>query len=204
MNFASGLIKKAELWLGCKETTTDRSACVDEIHTYYNGKTTAEAWCAKFVFMITDLVSKDFGIKNLLPRTASTVNMVNSAKSKGLRVDTFPAPGSIFFRSRGGGFGHVGFVVEVKGATIVTIEGNMSNKVGYGKHTNLSGYKFIHTEEMPKLNGKPDVGIVLLERPDWLYTLGNDLLTDNNYMYLAAGVGLVGGSYYLLKNKLIG
>lgn len=199
MKFATALVKKSELWLGCAEERANRSACVDEIHVYYNGKVTAEAWCAKFVYMITDLCAKDFGIKNLLPRTASTLTMVNTAPKNRLRVDTIPAPGSIFFKTRTGG-GHVGIVKAVEGSTIITVEGNKNNKVEYGKHSNTAGYKFIHTEEMPKLNGKADEGFITFERPTWLYSIGTDLLLDNNFMYGVAAAGLIGAGYYVYKN----
>lgn len=201
MNFASGLIHKAELWLDCKETSENRSVCVDKIHEYYNGKVVAEAWCAKFVFMITDLVCKDFGFKNFLPRTASTITMVNNAPKKGLRVDKIPAPGSVFFKTREGG-GHVGFVIEVDGTIIKTIEGNHNDKVAYVKRTDYSTYKFIHTEEMPQLNGKRDEGMITYEKQNIFYDMTYFALTDNNMYYLAGGLALLGASsYYFMKKK---
>ncbi len=169
MNFATGLTKKAELWLGCKELKlAGSSPCLNEITEYFNGKQTNEHWCAKFVWMVADLTAKDFGIKNLLPKTASTVTMVNSASKKGLRVDTTAKPGSIFFRTRSGG-GHVGLVVEVRNGTIKCIEGNNNDSVTWASHSSLSGYKFIHTEEMPKIQGRADEGQISYNLPGFLY-----------------------------------
>lgn len=203
MKFSNALIKKGELWLGCKELAkTGSSPCLNEITEYYNGKQTNEPWCAKFVWMVVDKCSKDFRIKNFLPKTASTLTMVNTAESKGIRVDKTPAPGCIFFKTRTGG-GHVGFVSQVTAQNVlITLEGNKSNSVAWGKHTNLSGYRFIHVEEMPRLNGVPDEGTIQLFKPGMIYEIYAGMSDEE---LLAIGgmslLGLTGVGIYLMVRK---
>jgi len=201
MNFTTGLVRKAELWLGCKElTTVGASPCLNEITEYFNGKLTNEHWCAKFMWVVVDQTAKDFGLKTQLPKTASTSTMVSQAPKKGLRVDTVPAPGSIFYRTREGG-GHVGLIIEVRNGTIKTIEGNTSNSVAYRTHSKLSGYRFIHTEEMPRLQGKPDSGSISLNKPGFLYDFYAGL--EDSTVAVAGGVlvasTLAAGAYLLRK-----
>lgn len=188
MTFANGLIEKAELWLGCKEVG-NRSGCVDEIHDYFDGKPIAEAWCAKFVWMVADLTAKDFRIKNYLPKEKSTLRMLD--KSKGtFRVDKTPTPGAVFFRKRETG-GHVGFVVEIRSnGEMITIEGNKSDSVSWGKYQqkDYASYQFIHTEEMPKLNGVKDSGTITTNTGGLIYE--NIIAAPVEDLLLYSGIGI--------------
>jgi len=201
MKFAQAQIEKGKLWLGCKESKViGASSCINEITEYYNGKQTNEPWCAKFVWMVVDLTTKDFGIKNLLPKSASTLQMVNTASKKGLRVDGIPANGSVFFKTRDGG-GHVGFVSSINSnRELITLEGNSNDQVQWGKHKNWLNYKFIHTEEMPTRNGKADEGSITSELPGLVYNIYAGL--PEEALYVGAGMlGLasLGGIWYFSK-----
>ena len=147
------ILKEAEKWLGCSETRNNRSVCVDEIHMLYNNKITAEAWCCKFVWAMTNEACKKLGIENPLIQTASTSQLLSSSKKK-LRVDNNANIGSIFYTKRDSG-GHVGFVLEVKENKIKTIEGNTTadNSKVEGvfkkeRDTKTKQYQFIHLEDL--------------------------------------------------------
>jgi hypothetical protein len=199
MKFSSALIKKGELWLGCKELqSAGASACLNEITRYYNGKDTNEAWCAKFVWMVVDLCARDFRMKNLLVKTASTGVMVST---KSIPVDSTPAPGCVFYKTRPGG-GHVGFVKEITtGNKLITLEGNMKNKVGWGSHANYEGYKFIHTEKMPLLNGKPDDGQILMRLPSPMYEIYAGMSTEELVLAGITAAAAAGTGIYIAKMK---
>jgi hypothetical protein len=87
MILTSAILKEAEKWLGCIETSSNRSKCVDEIHTlFYDGwKGSADAWCAKFVYAITDVACNKLKVPNPLYKSASTVQMLNNTQ---LRKDS--------------------------------------------------------------------------------------------------------------------
>ena len=153
MILTKGILKEAEKWLGCSETRANRSVCVDEIHMLYNNKITAEAWCCKFVWAMTNEACKKLGIENPLIQTASTSQLLSSSKKK-LRVDNNANVGSIFYTKRDNG-GHVGFVLEVKENKIKTIEGNTTadNSKVEGvfkkeRDTKTKQYQFIHLEDL--------------------------------------------------------
>lgn len=150
LSFTDKLIKLAFGWIECKEDpkTPNRSACLNVLHKMYGGEPTSEPWCAIFVWTMTNEACKIFNVENKLPKTKSTIQMRDRAKNSGLKVDKIPAVGSVFFYPRTGG-GHVGIVIEVRGGEIITIEGNVSDAVRFGKRK-LSDHKFefIHTENM--------------------------------------------------------
>jgi len=148
MILTKAIRKEAAKWHGCK--TGQR--CLDEIKILYNNKINNEAWCAKFVWAMTNEACKKLGIANPLIQTASTATLLASAR-KTLRTDGTPGIGSIFYTTRTGG-GHVGFVLNVDGNKFETIEGNTSNSSGeYGvfkktRDTKTKEYQFIHLEDL--------------------------------------------------------
>jgi hypothetical protein len=105
MILTQAILKEAEKWLGCTETSRHRSSCIDEIHKQFSAgwNGSPDAWCAKFVWSMTEIATKKLEILNPLHKSASTVQMLNKTD---LRKDSEPAKGSIFFISRvcaGGG-----------------------------------------------------------------------------------------------------
>lgn len=153
MIFANKIINEAKAWSYCRETSKNRSVCVDKIHQYASGTVSNDPWCSKFVTMIIDKVCKYYGLKNPIGLIASTHSLVRKAKSIGLVVDKNPVPGSIMFFPTGTNTGHVGFVVQVKPDNeIYTIEGNTTVKggEGVGFRTRKIGkdYQFIHSEKL--------------------------------------------------------
>lgn len=150
-SFASVVYTEAKKFLDCKEdpNTPNRSVCVDFIKEMGGWTPTNEPWCAQFVWAIVEKSCNLMKIENLLPRTKSTTVMKNKASSNGLEVDTKATKGCLFYYPRTGG-GHVGLVIDVKGDTIYTIEGNVSNRVKMGERKIISTMRFIHIEDMAK------------------------------------------------------
>ena len=150
MILTSAILKEAEKWLGCK--TNSPTKCTDEIKKLYNNKVNNEAWCAKFVWAMTNEASKKLGIENPLIKTASTATLLSTAK-KTIRTDSTPGIGSIFYTTRTGG-GHVGFVTKINEHKFETIEGNTTNGSGeYGvwnktRDMKTKDYQFIHLEDL--------------------------------------------------------
>lgn len=101
----------------------------EPVQTYLKsvGITTPAPWCMAFVYWCTNEAAKQLGIENPLLQTGHVLTQFNKRKS--LQVVGHPERGDIFIMDFGGGKGHTGFVSEVTGATIQTIEGN-SNPAG--------------------------------------------------------------------------
>jgi uncharacterized protein (TIGR02594 family) len=177
-DFPTALINEAQKWLGCRENknTPNRSACVDQIKSYGGGEPTNEPWCAQYVSMVLDRTCIRFAALNPLIKSKSTIALKNDAEKKNIAVDRVPSPGSIFFKYRDSG-GHVGFVVEVNGNQFKTIEGNINDKVDWGKRNlTTEKYYFIHIEQ--RFSGKK-------------------IIAGLDPIYYIAGAAATG--YYLLK-----
>ena len=152
-SFAGVVYTEAKKFLGCKEDpkTPNRSYCIDKIQEMGGWTPTSEPWCAMFVYAVVERSCKLMKIDNLLPRTKSTTIMKNESPDNGLKVDTKPVKGCLFYFPRTGG-GHVGFVIDIKDNKIFTIEGNTSDQVKLGQRTINPSMRFIHIEDMA--NGK--------------------------------------------------
>lgn len=153
-HFANYIIDEALYWLrrDCREyqNTPNRGVCVNEI----KGRVTDEDWCALFVWRCIEDAARKSGAKNLLKNTPSTRTMLAAARQSGIRVDSSPALGSVFFRTRGeenSGKGHVGIVCGLNSRDLITIEGNTSDRVGlrWYYRTNIPHYVYIHIQDQP-------------------------------------------------------
>jgi hypothetical protein len=91
-------------------------------------------WCVAFVYWCFKQASARAGKTNPLPRTAGVLNHWRAAsKLQGVQIvkgdlavenPGLVEPGFLFAMDFGGGVGHIGFVAEVAGAHLVTVEGN--------------------------------------------------------------------------------
>lgn len=193
MNYlAKTIIENAAFWQEkwqkgeCTAKSNNRGNCIDEIKAVFSKEVINTPWCAEFVSVVVRTACAKLAIKNLLPYTRSTATMLAGAKKAGLRVDSTPVVGSVFYRSRTGG-GHVGIVAKITDGGIVTIEGN-SNDAVLGRSysgTEIAKWQFIHTEEM----GEP--GFVK-------YTFRDGIPTG---LYITGGIGVAVGIYYWNKHK---
>ena len=91
------------------------------------------SWCCAFVYWCMDEAAKELARKNPMVRTAGCLDHWQRAAAKGAnRFTTARAlddlalihPGLIFVMDHGGGFGHTGFVEQVDGGMLTTLEGN--------------------------------------------------------------------------------
>lgn len=84
-------------------------------------------WCMGFVYWCVNEACKEMDLNNPLKKTGGV--MAQWVASKHLRVDK-PMKGDIFIMDFGGGKGHTGFVTQVIGDRIQTVEGNAAPEHG--------------------------------------------------------------------------
>lgn len=80
------------------------------------------SWCAAFVVWCVRKAALDLGVANPLPRTPGVHKMWRRAEQR--FCTQRPMPGAIFCIDHGEGKGHCGFVDDVGGTHLTTIEGN--------------------------------------------------------------------------------
>ncbi|MEA2951071.1 MAG: hypothetical protein QOJ96_591 [Alphaproteobacteria bacterium] len=88
-------------------------------------------WCVCFLYWVFDQAAKIKGKENPLPKTAGVIalwNLGRHTEADVVRKSEATAqtvkPGMIFHLDLGGGKGHAGLVIEVRGDHVITIEGN--------------------------------------------------------------------------------
>lgn len=90
-------------------------------------------WCCAFTYWCFDRAAKNKGRANPMVRTGGCLAHWNGAPAKGAKrisaadAKNNPAllkPGMVFIMDFGGGMGHTGFIVAVRGGLIDTVEGN--------------------------------------------------------------------------------
>jgi hypothetical protein len=204
-DFANYIIDEALYWLrqDCKEhsNTPNQSICVNEI----KGRVTNEDWCALFAYRCVLDAAKKSGAKNLLKHTPSTRTMLAAARQAGIRVDSTPALGAVFFRPREATTGHVGIVCGLNQRDVITIEGNVSNRVGlkWYYRTNIQHYVYIHIQDQAsqKWTKAPYNLRPTSVRHD-ARNAANPLKTESSTMMTGAILGLAGVLGYILYNEL--
>ena len=87
-------------------------------------------WCAAFVYWCFEQASAGLNRVNPLPRTGSCMTHWNQTKGEKITFQQvlenpkLIKPGDIFIISRKGGRGHTGFIYDIYGDILVTVEGN--------------------------------------------------------------------------------
>lgn len=137
------VIETAEAWMGAVEGSAKHKEIIDLYNAHkplargYAVKYTDE-WCATFV----SAVAIRCGLTNIMPTECGCEQMINLYRGLGSFVESDnykPQRGDVIFydwQDSGSGENmgyadHVGFVVDVSDGVIHTIEGNVSNSVGY-------------------------------------------------------------------------
>ena len=126
-----GVLKIAENEIGVCEVPpgSNRGPRVNE-YLKCIGLRPGNAWCAAFVFWCFDMAASKLDIGNPLVKTAGCMeHWRRTTGEKILSVDavndpSLIRPGAVFIINRGGGKGHTGIVVNIRGGYIQTIEGN--------------------------------------------------------------------------------
>ena len=88
-------------------------------------------WCVCFLYWVFGQAAKVKGNENPLPKTAGVIALWNLARRTEAQVvhksevsAQTVKPGMVFLLDLGGGKGHAGLVIEVRGDHVITIEGN--------------------------------------------------------------------------------
>lgn len=111
-------------------------------------------WCVCFLYWVFAQAAKVKGIENPLPKTAGVIALWNLARGTEAQVihksevsAQTVKPGMMFLLDLGGGKGHAGLVIEVRGDHIITIEGN-TNPGG-----SSDGFGVFRRDARPLTNG---------------------------------------------------
>lgn len=150
------------------------AAFLDNLGVVYNGKKNGYAWCDIFVdWCFITTFGLDLGMALLCQAFsglgAGCTYSMKYFKDKGQFFASDPQPGDqIFFTNDGGKTSyHTGLVVDVKGGTVYTIEGNTSSLAGVvpnGGCVRDKSYKL--TASYIAGYGRPDYSIVQKEEPE--------------------------------------
>ena len=135
--YQTEIVKVAFAWLDkqCYEVKENRGKCIDEIHKKYSNVVRAEAYCAKFIYVVYNEASNNLSIINPLFKTDRAINvLLYNAKNGAIIIQGTKSheanilPADIMDRKSSSptNSGHVGIVVGVSGAGLKIIEGNAS------------------------------------------------------------------------------
>lgn len=120
------------------------------------GLSKGNPWCCAFTYWCFEQAANEKGRANPMARTGGCLAHWNSAKAKGAaritKADAVnnPAlvkPGMVFIMDFGGGKGHTGFVVAVRGGMIDTVEGNTD-----ASKTREGGGVYLLTRKLSEVN----------------------------------------------------
>lgn len=170
MNAYQKIVKEiAEGWYlrDCKEESSNRGVCVDEIKILYGDNIPRdEAWCAQFQWVLDSQTAARLHTAAKLPKTKGAKDLLTKAKKAGIHVDKIPSLGDVGYRFSNSGTGHNFRVVKIQSETkmvsgsivpknsIWTVEGNYNNRVGIRFYTPdyyndpKNGVEFIHVWEL--------------------------------------------------------
>jgi len=85
-------------------------------------------WCMAFIYWCVDVAAKRLGVDNPLVKTGGVLyQWTHSTLQKLPPRASNLMPGDIFIIDTGSGHGHAGFVKEIHGGYITTIEGNSND-----------------------------------------------------------------------------
>lgn len=116
---------------------SNRGPEVDAYMDRVDSSLRGQPWCVAFLYWCMDEAARTLGRANPMPRTASVWRHWEKAQdlpgavvlpaAQARRDPAAILPGMIFHIDTGGRTGHAGFVAEVLGQTLVTIEGNTND-----------------------------------------------------------------------------
>jgi hypothetical protein len=126
----------------CSEVKNNVIRCNNGELTFVKHKD-GDSWCGAFVSTIISIYNSNYNDDTInITLSASTLTIYNSAKQNGYKIDKRPEVGALFYRrysnahckqsGSASNCGHVGIVYKVDflNNKIVTIEGNVNDKVG--------------------------------------------------------------------------
>jgi lysozyme family protein len=129
LRVAAGEVGVMEVPLG-----SNRGPRVDQYLNSVGPGLLGQPWCMAFIYFCFVQAAQGLGVANPVPRTAGVHQSWRMAQSiTGITIvphadamadPSLVTPGMVFYIDTGGGHGHAGFVADVIGGTLVTIEGN--------------------------------------------------------------------------------
>jgi hypothetical protein len=129
LRVAAGEVGVMEVPLG-----SNRGPRVDQYLNSVGPGLLGQPWCMAFIYFCFVQAAQGLGVANPAPRTAGVQQSWRMAQSiTGITIvphadatadPSLVTPGMVFYIDTGGGHGHAGFVADVIGGTLVTIEGN--------------------------------------------------------------------------------
>lgn len=135
LQVAAGEVGVREVPLG-----SNRGPRVDQYLNAVGPGLLGQPWCMAFVYFCFEEAAAARGVANPAPRTAGVKRSWQLAPEvPGARIvsaddaaddPSLVVPGMVFYIDTGGATGHAGFVADVVGATLVTVEGNTNDGGG--------------------------------------------------------------------------
>jgi lysozyme family protein len=129
LRVAAGEVGVREVPLG-----SNRGPRVDQYLNSVSSGLLGQPWCMAFIYFCFAQAAQNLGIANPAPRTAGVKQSWHAAQSlpgitivphaKAIVDPSLVTPGMVFYIDTGGVHGHAGFVADLIGGTLVTIEGN--------------------------------------------------------------------------------
>lgn len=114
------VIEFAKSQIGVREATGHNDGPIVEKYLASVGLGKGYSWCEAFCYYCVGQFYKP----NPMVRTGGVLRQWEETK---LKKSLTPVADSMFIMDLGKGLGHTGFVTEVKGDSILTIEGNTNN-----------------------------------------------------------------------------
>ena len=126
------VIAAAQVGVREQPANSNRGPVVEQ-YLHRVGVPPGNSWCCAFTYWCLDEASRQLGVPNPMVRTGGCMKHWNTAPvDRAARITMVRAvadprlvrPGQIFIQHTGGWMGHTGFVEEVVGGQVHTIEGN--------------------------------------------------------------------------------
>lgn len=137
MSAAALAIASGEIGVREVPPGSNRGPEVDQYLDSVSSSLRGQPWCMAFVYWCYGQAATQAGSVNPMPKSASVLRSWEMARDMtGPRIATarevagdpsLVVPGMIFYIDTGGRTGHTGFVADVVGSTLVTIEGNTND-----------------------------------------------------------------------------
>ena len=121
---AQRALEVARTQLGVREATGHNDGAAVESYLRSVGLGKGYAWCQSFVYWCYSQAAKALGVANPLIQTGGVLDHWERTHGQKVKI---PQTGDIFIMDFGEGKGHTGFVKEIKGSMMITVEGNTND-----------------------------------------------------------------------------
>jgi hypothetical protein len=145
MTLGEKAVELAKLRIGVHEASTNWSPFI-KIYLAFVGVFFPAPWCSAFASFVIHKAAASLGIKAKWPRSGYVQSVVNWA-IKNSYISTKPCVGCAFvkYHPELKRYAHIGFIAEVNGNKVLTVEGN-SNTTGGREGTEVVSIMRIWTD----------------------------------------------------------